>query len=75
MVGSAKFVARSPWAVDLTPDELVARYKAGASLFDLALLTGSSPYFVRQDLVAQGVTIRPPRSEAWGRDPMRFVKR
>jgi hypothetical protein len=41
-------------------EELVDRYCAGASLDDLAVLCGDTPYRIRRALVAAGVAIRPP---------------
>jgi hypothetical protein len=43
-----------------TIEELAERYRAGASLDDLAVLCGDTPYRIRRALVAAGVAIRPP---------------
>ena len=43
-----------------TVEELAERYRAGASLDDLATLCGDKPHRIRRTLVAAGVTIRPP---------------
>jgi uncharacterized protein (DUF433 family) len=40
-------------------EELAARYQAGASLDDLAVLYGNTPYRIRRTLVDAGVAIRP----------------
>jgi uncharacterized protein (DUF433 family) len=40
-------------------DELAERYRAGASLDDLANQYGGSPYRIRSTLVTAGVAIRP----------------
>jgi phage antirepressor YoqD-like protein len=52
-----KFVRRHVWE-DLTPEQMVERYAAGASMGDLAMLAGIGPDRVRKILVAHGVTIR-----------------
>jgi hypothetical protein len=41
-------------------EELVKRYQTGATLDDLAVLCGDTPYRIRRALVAAGVAIRPP---------------
>jgi predicted nucleic acid-binding Zn ribbon protein len=40
-------------------EELAERYRAGASLDDLAVLCEDTPYRIRSTLVAAGVAIRP----------------
>jgi uncharacterized protein (DUF433 family) len=42
-----------------TVEELAERYRAGASLDDLAVLCGDTPYRIRSTLIAAGVAIRP----------------
>jgi uncharacterized protein (DUF433 family) len=55
----------------LPAEELAGRYRAGATIDDLAALYQSYPYRVRRTLVAAGVEIRPPGAVAAGldRDP------
>ena len=45
-------------------EELAERYRAGASLDDLAVLCRDTPYRIRRTLVAAGVAIRPRGSLA-----------
>jgi hypothetical protein len=54
---SMQFVRRTVWE-DLTPEQMVERYAAGASLDDLGMLAGIGAYRVRRLLVSRGVTIR-----------------
>jgi hypothetical protein len=56
---NTRFLRRTVWEA-LTPEQMVERYAAGASLDDLGMLTGTSGHRVRKVLVAHGVTIRPP---------------
>jgi hypothetical protein len=44
----------------LPVEELVERYRAGATLDDLATLCGDKPHRIRRTLVVAGVAIRPP---------------
>lgn len=69
-----KFLRRTVWE-DLTPEQMVERYAAGASLDDLGMLTGTSAYRVRKILVAHGVTIRPPCRHGNPPSPIRYVKK
>jgi hypothetical protein len=70
---SAKFLRRTVWE-SLTPEQMVERYAAGASLDDLGMLTGTSCYRVRKVLVAHGVTIRPP-CRHYHSNPIRYVRK
>lgn len=54
-----RYVRRTVYE-DLTPEQIVERYRAGDSLDALGMITGTSGHRVRQILVAHGVTIRPP---------------
>jgi hypothetical protein len=71
--GPAKFLRRTVWE-GLTPDQMAERYRAGASLDDLGMLTGTSGHRVRQVLVTHGVTIRPS-CRPLGPNPNRYVRK
>jgi hypothetical protein len=53
-----KFCRWTVWE-DLTPEQMVERYAAGAAVDDLAILAGIGSAKVRKILVERGVTIRP----------------
>jgi len=53
--------ARGPRTVSRSVEELAGRYRAGASLEDLAILCGCAANKVRRILTAAGVEIRPRR--------------
>lgn len=71
MTSSARFLRRTVWEA-MTPEQMIERYRAGASLDDIGMLTGSSAYKVRKILVAHGVTIKPSCRTS-GPNPSRFV--
>jgi hypothetical protein len=56
---NTRFLRRTVWEA-MTPEQMVERYAAGASMDDIGFLTGTSGHKVRRILVAHGVTIRPP---------------
>lgn len=53
-----KFCRWTVWE-DLTPEQMVERYMAGAAVDDLAILAGIGSAKVRAILVERGVKIRP----------------
>lgn len=59
MDGHMRFVRRTVWEA-LTPEQMVERYAAGASIDNLAMLAGLGSDRVRKILVAHGVAIRAP---------------
>jgi hypothetical protein len=67
-----RFVRRTVYET-LTLEQMVERYEAGASLDELGFATGTSGHIVRRQLVAVGVTIRPPCRHG-SPSPIRFTK-
>lgn len=57
-----KFVRWTVWE-PLSPEQMVERYAAGASVNDLAILAGIGAAKVRKILVDHGVTIRTRRGK------------
>lgn len=70
---SAHFLRRKVWET-MTPEQMVERYAAGASMDEIGFATGTSGFQVRKILVAHGITIRP-RCRHRESNPGRFVKK
>jgi hypothetical protein len=66
---------RQPITIEVEPEELARRYRAGASLDDLGVLCQCTGTRVRAILVALGVEIRPCGGHTGGNGPKKFVRR
>ena len=66
---------RQPVTIEIEPEELARRYRAGASLNDLGVLCQCSAWRVRAILVALGVEIRPRGGQSGGNGPNKFLRR
>jgi len=60
--------------IEIEPEELARRYRAGASLNDLGVLCRCSAWRVRAILVALGVEIRPRGGHPGGNGPNKFLR-